>query len=170
MPARRRRRPGGQPPTPGPESDLSTRAGRRRAEADAAQEFAARRQAQQDEERARARAHREAAEREDHRRQLGQAKDRAADRLKEVRRRGGGAQARATAEAEYRAALDAVLRDEQGLPPLTDDDARDASPATEAPSEGEASSEVEASSEGETPSGIADPESGAPSGDDVSAG
>lgn len=122
MPARKRRKPGGAPPQSS--FDLSTRSGRRAAQQAEAQTFATRRQVEKDDERARARAHREAAERENRRRELGQAKDRAAGRLKDVRRRGGRPEQRVAAEAEYRAALDAVLRDEQGLPPLSEEEAR----------------------------------------------
>jgi len=45
-------------------------------------------------------------------------KEDAAEHLKQVRRRSASADERAAADAAYRAALDAVLRDEQGLPPL----------------------------------------------------
>lgn len=122
MPARKRHKPGGSPPEDA--FDLSTRSGRRQAQATAAQRFATRRQVERDEERERQRAHREAAEREERRRRLAKDKDDAAARLKEVRRRGGSAEQRAGAEAAYRAALDAVLRDEQGLPPLTEEEVR----------------------------------------------
>lgn len=122
MPARKRHKPGGAQPAT--EFDLSTRAGRRRAQEAEAQTFAIRRQAERDEERERQRAHREAAQREERRRRLAKDKDAAAAQLKEVRRRGGSAEQRASAEAAYRVALDAVLRDEQGLPPLTEEEAR----------------------------------------------
>ncbi|MGI8938591.1 MAG: hypothetical protein ACR2JF_10340 [Iamia sp.] len=138
MPARKRHKPGGVEPE---ESyDLSTKSGRRRAQDTAAQRFAIRRQAEKDEERARAKAHREAAERENRRRELGKEKDRAADHLKEVRRRGGSADQRAQAEAAYRAALDAVLRDEQGLPPLSEEEAAEAA-AADAPPDAEPSTD-----------------------------
>lgn len=120
MPARKRHKPGGQQPETS--FDMTTRSGRRSAEASAAAQFAARREREKEEERARSRAHREAAEREQRRRTLAKEKDRAADRLKEVRRRGASAEQRAEAEAGYRAALDAVLRDEQGLPPLEENE------------------------------------------------
>lgn len=120
MPARRRRAPGGNDPaaaTP----DLATRGGRRTAEQEAAQVFAERVRAEREEQRQAAQVRREAAAREDRRRELTKAKDRAADRLKEVRRRGTGGEARTEADAAYRAALDALIRDEQGLPPLAPD-------------------------------------------------
>lgn len=134
MPARKRHKPGGVQPEEDP--DLSTRSGRRRAQEAEAQKFATRRQAEKDEERARSRAHREAAEREDRRRELAKGKDRAAERLKEVRRRGGSAEQRAEAEAAYRVALDAVLRDEQGLPPLTEEEAEEVAASAPSPDDG----------------------------------
>jgi hypothetical protein len=115
MPARKRRKPGGVEEQP----DLSTRGGRKVAQKSAAQIFAERQQAAKDEQREAARVRREAQEREERRRQLNRAKDAAAARLKEVRRRDAPGAARAEAEAAYRAALDALLRDEQGLPPLS---------------------------------------------------
>lgn len=131
MPARRRRRPGGVDPTP----DLSTRTGRRTAQHDAAKVFADRQLADKQEQRERSRVQREAAAREKQRRELSEAKDAAARRLKDVRRRGASAEARAEVEAAYRAALDAVLRDEQGLPPLS---AEEQAAVTAAPREIEA--------------------------------
>jgi len=107
MPARKRRKPGGVEET-GPAKS-------------AAQIFAERQQAAKDEQRHAARVRREAQEREERRRQLTAAKDAAAARLKEVRRRGGSGEARTEAEAAYRAALDALIRDEQGLPPVDPD-------------------------------------------------
>jgi len=125
MPARRRRHPGGVDPTP----DLSTRTGRRTAQHDAAKVFADRQVADKQEQRERSRVQREAAAREKQRRELSEAKDAAARRLKDVRRRGASAEARAEVEAAYRAALDAVLRDEQGLPPADDAPTEVAAPA-----------------------------------------
>lgn len=122
MPARRRRRAGDRP-TAGPVPAPAGRADRRAAEEEAARLFAERRAALEAEEAERARVHREAAAREQRRRDLLRAKEEAAERLKEVRRRGGSAEERAEADAAYRAALDAVLRDEQGLPPADADGA-----------------------------------------------
>lgn len=115
MPARKRHKPGGAEP------DLGTRSGRKVAQRSAAQIFAERREAEREEQRQAARARRQAQEREARRRQLTQAKDLAAARLKEVRRRAAPGSARVEAEAAYRAALEALLRDEQGLPPLADE-------------------------------------------------
>src|SRR5687768_5446330 len=130
MPARKRRKPAGAVDQP----DLSTRGGRKVAQRSAAEVFAERQQAARDEQREASRVRREAQEREDRRRQLTRAKDEAAARLKEVRRRGGSGAARTEAEAAYRAALDAVIRDEQGLPPLSEEEqaAAVATPADEA--------------------------------------
>jgi hypothetical protein len=136
MPARKRRKPGGveeQPP------DLSTRGGRKVAQKSAAQIFAERQQAAKDEQREAARVRREAQERENRRRELNRAKDAAAARLKDVRRRGASGDARTEAEAAYRAALDAVIRDEQGLPPLSEEEQ---AAATVAPRELEAAEEA----------------------------
>ncbi|HEX7134588.1 MAG TPA: hypothetical protein VF228_18585, partial [Iamia sp.] len=122
MPARKRRKPGGveeQAPAP---PDLSTRGGRKVAQKSAAEIFAERQQAAKDEQREAARVRREAQERENRRRELNRTKDAAAARLKEVRRRGASGEARTEAEAAYRAALDAVIRDEQGLPPLSEEE------------------------------------------------
>jgi hypothetical protein len=101
MPARKRRKHGGAVVAP----------------KSAAEVFAERQQAERAEQREAARVRREAQEREERRRQLTVAKDRAADRLKDVRRRGASGEVRAEAEAAYRAAIDALIRDEQGLPP-----------------------------------------------------
>lgn len=114
MPARKRRKVGGEVERP----DLSTRGGRKEAQRSAAEVFAERQQAARDEQRAQARVRREAQEREDRRRVLTKAKDDAAARLKDVRRRDAPGEQRVEAEAAYRAALDALIRDEQGLPPL----------------------------------------------------
>jgi hypothetical protein len=108
MPARKRRKPGGLEPQTAPKS--------------AAQIFAERQQAAKDEQRQAARVRREAQQREDRRRELTRAKDAAAARLKEVRRRDAPGSARAEAEAAYRAAIDALIRDEQGLPPLSEEE------------------------------------------------
>jgi hypothetical protein len=124
MPARKRRKPGGPEEQP---------------VKSAAQVFADRQQAAKDEQREAARVRREAQEREERRRQLTRAKDAAADRLKEVRRRGASGAARIEAEAAYRAALDALLRDEQGLPPLSEEEQ---AAAVAAPREIEASEEA----------------------------
>ncbi|HXH58099.1 hypothetical protein [Iamia sp.] len=120
MPARRRRVPGGIDPSAAP-PDRATSGGRRAAQQEAAQVFADRTRAEREEQRQAARVRREAAEREGRRRELTKSKDRAADRLKDVRRRGAGTEARTEADAAYRAALDALIRDEQGLPPLAPD-------------------------------------------------
>jgi hypothetical protein len=107
MPARKRKKPGGGvEPTP----------------KSAAQVFAERQQAAKDEQREASRVRREAQQREDRRRELTKAKDAAATRLKDVRRRGASGEARIEAEAAYRAAIDALIRDEQGLPPLSDEE------------------------------------------------
>lgn len=116
MPARKRRKPGGVEPQP----DLSTRSGRKQAQASAAEVFAKRQAEERRRQSEEAKVRRAAQEREDRRRRLTQDKDRAADGLKEVRRRGAPAEARVEAEAAYRAALDALIRDEQGLPPEPD--------------------------------------------------
>lgn len=107
MPARKRRKPGGLVETT-PRS--------------AAQVFAERQQAAKDAQRQAAKVRREAQEREERRRQLTRDKDAAAARLKEVRRRGASGDARVEAEAAYRLALDALIRDEQGLPPASDEE------------------------------------------------
>lgn len=118
MPARKRRKPvGADAPAAAP-----TRVDRQAAQKSAAQIFAERQQAAKDEQREAARVRREAQAREDRRRELTRAKDAAAARLKDVRRRDAPGAARAEAEAAYRAALDAVIRDEQGLPPLSEED------------------------------------------------
>ncbi len=122
MPARKRKKVGGGVPAPPPQKS-------------AAHVFAERQQAAKDEQREAARVRREAQQREERRRQLTRDKDRAADRLKDVRRRGASGEARVEAEAAYRAALDALIRDEQGLPPL-DPDAE--APEPEAPAADEA--------------------------------
>lgn len=106
MPARKRRKHGGAVVAP----------------KSAAEVFAERQQAERAEQREAARVRREAQAREERRRQLTVAKDRAADRLKDVRRRGASGEVRAEAEAAYRAAIDALIRDEQGLPPLSDEE------------------------------------------------
>lgn len=126
MPARKRRKPGGVEEQP----DLSTRTGRTTAQKSAAQVFAERQAAEKAEQREASRVRREAQEREERRRQLTRDKDAAAARLKEVRRRGAGGDARVEAEAAYRAALDALIRDEQGLPPV---DPTAEAPPVEAP-------------------------------------
>ena len=118
MPARKRHKPGGVDEQP----DLSTRSGRKVAQKSAAQIFAERQQAEREEQRSQARVRREAQERENRRRELTKAKDLAADRLKDVRRRGASGDQRTAAEAAYRAALDALIRDEQGLPPLSEEE------------------------------------------------
>jgi hypothetical protein len=117
MPARKRRKVGGAVEQP----DLTTRGGRKEAERSAAEVFAERQRAERDEQRAQARVRREAQAREDRRRELTKAKDAAAARLKDVRRRDAPGEERSAAEAAYRAALDALIRDEQGLPPLPAD-------------------------------------------------
>jgi len=146
MPARRRRRPGGVEPTP----DLATRQGRRTAQHSAARVFADRQQAERDEQSRRARERNEARLRERRHEELVEAKERAAARLKDVRRRGLPGAVRIEAEEAYRAALDALLRDEQGLPPVDEAEAPDdgaaaaepagepeAEPAEDQPAEGE---------------------------------
>ncbi len=119
MPARKRRKPGGGVEEP----DLTTRSGRKAAQQTAAQVFAERQRAEREEQREQARVRREAQAREDRRRELTKAKDAAAARLKDVRKRGGSGDERIAAEAAYRASLDALIRDEQGLPPLDPDPA-----------------------------------------------
>lgn len=144
MPARKRRKPGGngeQPP------DLATRSGRKVAQKSAAEIFAERQAAERAEQREAARVRREAQEREERRRQLTRDKDAAADRLKEVRRRGAGGEARAEAEAAYRAALDALIRDEQGLPPV---------PAGEVEPDAEVASEPESLADAEPEPAVED--------------
>ncbi|HMJ78517.1 MAG TPA: hypothetical protein VK507_21210 [Iamia sp.] len=135
MPARKRHKPGGVEDVP----DLSTRSGRKVAQKSAAQIFAERQQAVRDEQREASRVRREAQQREDRRRELTKAKDAAASRLKEVRRRGASGAARTDAEAAYRAALDALIRDEQGLPPLSEEEQ---AAAVAAPRELEAAEEA----------------------------
>ncbi|QYG93328.1 hypothetical protein HC251_13440 [Iamia sp. SCSIO 61187] len=135
MPARKRHKPGGV----GDQPDLGTRSGRKVAQRSAAQIFAERREAEREEQRQAARVRREAQQREDRRRELNRAKDAAAARLKEVRRRDVPGAARAEAEAAYRAALDAVIRDEQGLPPLSEEEQAQ---AVAAPRELEAAEEA----------------------------
>lgn len=117
MPARRRRRPGGVEPAP----DLSTRQGRRTAQATAAQVFADRQRAEREEQGRLARERNEARARERRRQELVEAKERAAARLRDVRRRGLPGAVRIEADEAYRAALDALLRDEQGLPPIEEE-------------------------------------------------
>ena len=117
MPARKRHKPGGVDEPP----DLGTRSGRKVAQKSAAQIFAERREAEREQRQA-ARVRREAQAREARRRELTQAKDAAAARLKDVRRRDAPGAVRVEAEAAYRAALDALLRDEQGLPPLSEEE------------------------------------------------
>lgn len=116
MPARRRRKPGGVEETP----DLSTRQGRKAAQQRAARVFADRQRAEREEQSRQARERNEARRRERRRQELIEAKDKAAARLRDVRRRDLPGAVRAEAEAAYRAALDALMRDEQGLPPEED--------------------------------------------------
>jgi hypothetical protein len=119
MPARKRRKTTGAAAAP---PAAPARVDRQAAQKSAAEVFAERQQAIKDEQRDAARVRREAQAREDRRRELNRAKDAAAARLKDVRRRDTPGSARAEAEAAYRAALDAVIRDEQGLPPLSEED------------------------------------------------
>lgn len=118
MPPRRRRRPGGAPA----EFDLSTPQGRKAAQQSAAQAFAQRQRAEREEQSRLARERNEARRKEQRRQELVEAKDRAAARLRDVRRRNVPGAVRAEADAAYRAALDALLRDEQGLPPVEEDE------------------------------------------------
>ncbi|HEU5150520.1 MAG TPA: hypothetical protein VFU19_08485 [Iamia sp.] len=136
MPARKRRK---TTPAATPAAAAPVTVDRQAAQRSAAEIFAERQQAAKATEREAARVRREAQAREDRRRELTRAKDRAADRLKEVRRRGASGEARAEAEAAYRAALDALIRDEQGLPPLTEEEAE---VATAAPQEIEGAEEA----------------------------
>jgi hypothetical protein len=142
VPSRKRRKPGGAVEGP----DLSTRGGRKQAQRSAAEIFAERQAAEREEQRQAARVRREAQAREDRRRELTRAKDAAAARLKEVRRRDGSGEERIAAEAAYRAALDALIRDEQGLPPL---DAGTQEAVTAAPREVEEADGLPAGADGD---------------------
>lgn len=113
MPARKRHKPGGVEEGP----DLTTKSGRRTAQQQAAKEFADRLAAEKAEQKRVQRERQEARRAAQRRQDLQAAKDAAAARLKEVRRRGLPGPVRAEAEEAYRAALDALLRDEQGLEP-----------------------------------------------------
>jgi hypothetical protein len=146
MPARKRRRTTTAATPAAAIPAAPARGDRKAAQKSAAELFAERQQAEKEEQRQAARVRREAQAREDRRRELNRAKDAAAARLKEVRRRGAGGEARAEAEAAYRAALDAVLRYEQGLPPLS---AEEQAEAVALPSDGEAAPDEVEEPEGE---------------------